>query len=147
LSIEDSVIINQLPTRVHSKALRLYDVTNTGLVVGNNLHDYRGIITRCCPVLSAHRGRSASGMKRRLPPERRGHPQECRRACCWCYRPVLVELVTSALNHRMCTVRTVTAVEEVETAVAEWQPRVLLVDMALNGLHILQTVRTRADMG
>jgi circadian clock protein KaiC len=29
----------------HSKALRLYDVTSTGLVVGKDLHDYRGIIT------------------------------------------------------------------------------------------------------
>ena len=29
----------------HSKALRLYDVTKAGLVVGDALHDYRGIIT------------------------------------------------------------------------------------------------------
>jgi circadian clock protein KaiC len=29
----------------HSKALRLYEVTKTGLVVGANLQDYRGIIT------------------------------------------------------------------------------------------------------
>jgi circadian clock protein KaiC len=29
----------------HSKELRLYDVTKTGLVVGSSLHDYRGIIT------------------------------------------------------------------------------------------------------
>jgi circadian clock protein KaiC len=29
----------------HSKALRLYDVTKKGLVVGDALHDYRGIIT------------------------------------------------------------------------------------------------------
>src|SRR4030081_2262238 len=29
----------------HSKELRLYDVTKTGLVVGGSLHDYRGIIT------------------------------------------------------------------------------------------------------
>jgi circadian clock protein KaiC len=29
----------------HSKELRLYDVTNDGLVIGSALHDYRGIIT------------------------------------------------------------------------------------------------------
>ena len=29
----------------HSKELRLYDITKSGLVVGNSLHDYRGIIT------------------------------------------------------------------------------------------------------
>jgi circadian clock protein KaiC len=29
----------------HSKDLRLYDVTETGLEVGDSLHDYRGIIT------------------------------------------------------------------------------------------------------
>jgi len=30
---------------VRSQELRLSDVTKTGLVVGNNLHDCRGIIT------------------------------------------------------------------------------------------------------
>jgi circadian clock protein KaiC len=29
----------------HSKDLRLYDVTAGGLVMGDTLHDYRGIIT------------------------------------------------------------------------------------------------------
>jgi len=29
----------------HSKALRLYDITTTGVVVGGMLRDYRGIIT------------------------------------------------------------------------------------------------------
>ena len=29
----------------HSKELRLYDVTEDGLVIGKTLHDYRGIIT------------------------------------------------------------------------------------------------------
>src|ERR1700694_715996 len=29
----------------HSKAIRLYDVTRSGLVVGNAMQDYRGIIT------------------------------------------------------------------------------------------------------
>ena len=53
LSIQDSVIIKQLPTGVrglHSKALRLYDGTKTGLVVGDNLHDYRDItgVAQCC---------------------------------------------------------------------------------------------------
>jgi circadian clock protein KaiC len=29
----------------HSKDLRLYDVTESGLLLGNTLYDYRGIIT------------------------------------------------------------------------------------------------------
>ena len=29
----------------HSKALRLYDVTKAGVVIGDTLHDYRGIIS------------------------------------------------------------------------------------------------------
>src|SRR5579859_4415163 len=62
-------------------------------------------------------------------------------------RPVLIELVTLALNHGTCTVRTITDVKEVESVVAEWQPRVLIVDMALHGLDIMHSVRSRADMG
>lgn len=36
----------------HSKDLRLYDVTADGLVVGDTLYDYRGIVTgRCSTAL------------------------------------------------------------------------------------------------
>ena len=62
-------------------------------------------------------------------------------------RPVLVELVTMTLNHGVCTVRTVITAEQVAITVAEWQPHLLVPDMALNGLCIMQQLRTGARAG
>jgi two-component system response regulator MtrA len=62
-------------------------------------------------------------------------------------RPELVELVTRTLNHGVCTVRTVTTMQQVATIAAEWQPHLLILDMALNGLRIMQQIRTRAIPG
>jgi DNA-binding response OmpR family regulator len=62
-------------------------------------------------------------------------------------RPELVELVTQTLNDGVCTVLTVTTVEQVATVAAEWQPHVLILDKALNGLRIMQQLRTRAVAG
>ena len=59
-------------------------------------------------------------------------------------RPELVELVTMTLNHGVCTVRTVITAEQVATTVAEWRPHLLVLDMALNGLRIMQQLRTEA---
>jgi DNA-binding response OmpR family regulator len=59
-------------------------------------------------------------------------------------RPDLVELATATLNHGTCSVRTVGTAEQLATLAAEWQPHLLILDMALNGLRIMQQVRTRA---
>jgi len=37
--------VNKMRGSAHSKDVRLYDVTEGGLVVGNTLYDYRGVIT------------------------------------------------------------------------------------------------------
>jgi DNA-binding response OmpR family regulator len=62
-------------------------------------------------------------------------------------RPVLVELISLTLNHGVCSVRTATAVEHVASLATEWQPHLLILDMALNGSLIMQQVRTRAGDG
>jgi len=41
----------------HSKDLRLYDVTADGLVVGDPLYDYRGIVYRRCSASPEQRVR------------------------------------------------------------------------------------------
>src|SRR6266851_7206610 len=48
----------------HSKDLRLYDVTEGGLVVGNTLYDYRGIITG---VAQRHRADESGNSGGRAP--------------------------------------------------------------------------------
>jgi DNA-binding response OmpR family regulator len=62
-------------------------------------------------------------------------------------RPLLVELVTLTLDHGVCTTRQVTTVVEVAAVAAEWQPHLLILDMALNGLRVMQQVRTTAAVG
>jgi len=56
-------------------------------------------------------------------------------------RPVLVELIALTLNHGLCTVRTVLAMEQVVTTLAEWRPHLLILDMGLNGSAIMPQVR------
>jgi DNA-binding response OmpR family regulator len=62
-------------------------------------------------------------------------------------RPVLVELISLTLNHGVCSVRTATAVDQVASLATEWQPHLLILDMALNGSLIMQQVRARAAAG
>jgi two-component system KDP operon response regulator KdpE len=62
-------------------------------------------------------------------------------------RPVLVELISLTLNHGVCSVRTATTVKQVASIATEWQPHLLILDMALNGTRVMQQVRTRAATG
>jgi two-component system, OmpR family, KDP operon response regulator KdpE len=59
-------------------------------------------------------------------------------------QPVLAELISLTLSHGACSVRTATSVEHVATIVAEWQPRLVVLDMALSGTGIIQQLRNRA---
>ena len=56
----------------HSKDLRLYDVTEVGLVLGNTLYEYRGIITgvaqRHQASESANSGEGAGQIGGPVPP-------------------------------------------------------------------------------
>ena len=54
-----------------------------------------------------------------------------------------VELVKLTLNHGMYVVRNVASLPEVETALPEWQPHLILIDMDLDGARILQLVVAR----
>ena len=52
-------------------------------------------------------------------------------------RPVLIELIKMTLNHGVYTTRTVTSASEVATALAEWHPHLAILDMDLDGTHIM----------
>jgi two-component system, OmpR family, KDP operon response regulator KdpE len=62
-------------------------------------------------------------------------------------RLVLRELVTLTLNHGLCSFRTATTVDEVATLASTWQPHLLILDMALDGLAVMRQVRARALAG
>jgi two-component system, OmpR family, response regulator MprA len=62
-------------------------------------------------------------------------------------RPVLTELISLSLNHGVCSVRTATAPEHSAPITAEWQPHLLILDMALNCPQIIQQFRTQAVAG
>src|SRR3977135_4163761 len=48
-------------------------------------------------------------------------------------RPVLLELIKMTLNHGVYTTRAVTSASEVGTALTEWQPHLVMLDMDLDG--------------
>jgi DNA-binding response OmpR family regulator len=52
-------------------------------------------------------------------------------------RPVLVELIKLTLNHGVYTTRTVTTANEFATALTEWQPHLVILDMDLDGAQIM----------
>jgi len=52
-------------------------------------------------------------------------------------RPVFIELIKLTLNHGVYTTRTVTTTSEVATALAEWHPHLAILDMDLDGAHIM----------
>jgi two-component system, OmpR family, KDP operon response regulator KdpE len=58
-------------------------------------------------------------------------------------QPILIELVTPALNHGgVYVTRAVATADEVERTVAEWQPHLVVLDMDLDGTRILTMVGT-----
>ena len=59
-------------------------------------------------------------------------------------RPVLIELVRMTLNHGVYSTRAVAATDEVEAVVADWQPHLIILDMDLDGIHILSLLRAES---
>jgi DNA-binding response OmpR family regulator len=52
-------------------------------------------------------------------------------------RPVLIELIKMTLNHGVYTTREAATADEVATVLAEWQPHLAIVDMDLDGAHLM----------
>ncbi len=52
-------------------------------------------------------------------------------------RPVLLELIKLTLNHGVYTTRTATIASEVATVLTEWQPHLAILDIDLDGAHIM----------
>jgi DNA-binding response OmpR family regulator len=52
-------------------------------------------------------------------------------------RPMLAELIRLTLNHGVCITRAVTITGELNTAVATWQPHLVIVDMDLAGAQTM----------
>src|SRR5919202_4433142 len=52
-------------------------------------------------------------------------------------RPVLVELIKITLNHGVYTTRASSIPDEVTTALAEWRPHLVILDMDLDGARIM----------
>jgi DNA-binding response OmpR family regulator len=59
-------------------------------------------------------------------------------------RPILTGLVALTLNHGVCTVRAATTPELARDIATEWQPDLLLLDMALDGIRTMRHVRAVA---
>jgi DNA-binding response OmpR family regulator len=57
-------------------------------------------------------------------------------------RHALVELVKLTLNHGVCIARAAETAAQVESAVIEWQPHLVVLDMDLDGTEILAILRT-----
>jgi DNA-binding response OmpR family regulator len=55
----------------------------------------------------------------------------------------LVELIALTLNHGAYITRAVTSAADVEAAVAEWQPRLVILDMDLDGMQIIALLSRR----
>ena len=64
-----------------------------------------------------------------------------------CDQPLLVDLVALTLNHGVCSVRTVTSAEQVPMVAADWQPHLIILDLALNGSQTVQHIRTSGRAG
>jgi DNA-binding response OmpR family regulator len=60
-------------------------------------------------------------------------------------RPVLVELIKLILKHGSCTSRVVVTAAQVETAVTEWQPHLVVLDMDLHGTQIVALLCDRTS--
>jgi len=58
-----------------------------------------------------------------------------------------MELVTLTLNHGSCVICTATTPEQVAASVAAWEPHLIILDMALDGLPIMQRLRSKAVVG
>ena len=52
-------------------------------------------------------------------------------------RPMLIELIKMTLNHGVYTTRTAASAREVATALTEWKPHMVILDMDLDGMQIM----------
>src|SRR6266702_184281 len=58
-------------------------------------------------------------------------------------RSVLGEIIKLTLNHGVYTTRTVRTATEITTALTEWQPHLVLLDMDLDGAEIMSLLAGR----
>jgi DNA-binding response OmpR family regulator len=58
-------------------------------------------------------------------------------------RPLFDELISLTLSHGVCVTRTVASGSAVATALADWQPHLVLLDMDLDGAQIMALVAAR----
>jgi two-component system, OmpR family, KDP operon response regulator KdpE len=62
-------------------------------------------------------------------------------------RPVVVDLIKLTLNHGVYVTRAATTAAEAATLLAQWQPHLLVLDMDLDGHHVMQQVGAKAAGG
>ncbi len=56
-------------------------------------------------------------------------------------RPVLLEMIKMTLNHGVYATRTATVVDDVASLLQEWRPHLAILDMDLDGAHIMALLR------
>jgi DNA-binding response OmpR family regulator len=61
-------------------------------------------------------------------------------------RPIVVQLIKLTLMHGMYTTRATTIAPEIATALTDWQPHVVILDMDMDGLHLMERIAANATM-
>jgi len=62
-------------------------------------------------------------------------------------RAMLIDLITLTLNHGVYTVRAVRDAAEITTALVDWQPHLVVLDMDLDGARIMEQIGGRPSGG
>jgi DNA-binding response OmpR family regulator len=62
-------------------------------------------------------------------------------------KPMLAELIKLTLNHGVYTTRAVSTLAQVETTLTQWQPHLVVLDMDLDGMQVLATLRAKDGGG
>jgi DNA-binding response OmpR family regulator len=57
-------------------------------------------------------------------------------------RPMIADLIKFTLNHGVYSTRAVATADDVEAAVADWQPHLVILDMDLNGTQVINLLST-----
>jgi DNA-binding response OmpR family regulator len=57
-------------------------------------------------------------------------------------RPMIADLIKLTLNHGVYSTRAVATADDVEAAVADWQPHLVILDMDLNGTQVINLLST-----
>ena len=58
-------------------------------------------------------------------------------------RPVLIELIRLTLNHGVYTTRAATTATDAANALSEWQPHLAILEMDLDGAHIMGLLQAK----